>query len=80
MSEEWEAIYWSVVAIPLISLITGLIAGTLIGLILWGIFRLIRGRNFSVKPVKFCIWGTAVVTLMQLLTQYLRFFGVTPPA
>lgn len=70
-----EALYWGLLVIPLTSMFTGAVIGTVIAAVLLGVLRIIRGRHVA-DPAKFLMWCIAIVTAFGLLGNYLDFFGL----
>lgn len=69
------AIYWGLLAIPFISMITGALFGGFVAVLLLGVLRLVRGRNVT-DPPRYAMWCIAAATAVSLFVSYLDFFGL----
>ncbi|MCY4575442.1 MAG: hypothetical protein OXC55_02365 [Chloroflexi bacterium] len=68
-------IYWAILAIPLESLVTGAILGSIVGLVVLAAMKVIKGSAYSVNHAKLFGWSIGVCVVIYLLRSYVNFFG-----
>ena len=69
-------IYWAILAIPLESLVTGAILGSIVGLVVLGALRIIKGSVYPVNHTKLFGWSIGICVVIYLLRSYISFFGI----